>query len=89
MALTEMMLILYVCNGRYTRCADEYPIIIAGDFNLVFFPDMDSCNYKHVNNPDNSDQILDMLIDYYLVDVWRDLKCRRRKMTDQPDWTIS
>ena len=69
--------------------ADELPIIIAGDFNLVLNPDMDSCNYKHVNNPDNRDQVLDMLIDYNLVDVWRDLNAEekqyswRRKMTDQ------
>ena len=41
----------------------ERPVIIAGDFNLVLNPDMDSYNYKHVNNPDARDQVLDMLVD--------------------------
>ena len=69
--------------------ADEYPIIIAGHFNLVLNPDMDSCNYKHAHNPDNRDQVLDMLIDYNLVNVWRYLDAEekqytwRRKMTDE------
>ena len=50
---------------------------------------MDSYNYKHVNNPDARDQFLDMLIDYNLIDVWRDLNMEekqftwRRKITDQ------
>ena len=65
------------------------PVIIPGDFNSVLNPDMDSYNYKHVNKPDARDQILDMLIDYNLIDVWRDLNMEekqftwRRKITDQ------
>ena len=60
---------------------DEHPAIIAGDFNLVLNPDMDSYNYKHVNNPDNRDQMLDILIDYNLVDVWRDLNLEEKQYT--------
>ena len=55
------------------EAAAERPVIIAGNFNLILNPDMDSFNYKHVNNPDASDQVLHMLVDYNLIDVWRDL----------------
>ena len=50
---------------------------------------MDSFNCKHVNNPDARDQVLDMLVDYNLIDVRRDLNIEekqftwRRKITDQ------
>ena len=37
------------------EAAAERPLIIAGDFHLVLNPDMDSYNYKHVNNPDARD----------------------------------
>ena len=34
----------------------ERSAVIAGYFNLVLNPGMDSYNYKHVNNPDARDQ---------------------------------
>ena len=71
------------------EAAAERPLIIDGDFNLVLNHDMDSYNYKHVNNPDVRDQVLDMLVDYNLIGVWRDLNIEekqftwRRKLTDR------
>lgn len=67
----------------------DIPVIIAGDFNLVLNPEVDSYNYKHVNNPDSREIVLDMLIDYNMVDVWRELNLEdkqftwRRKNTNQ------
>ena len=75
------MTLSFICRSwqTYTLMADiheaaaERPVIIAGNFNLILNPDMDSFNYIDVNNPDARDQVLHILVDYNLIDVWRDL----------------
>ena len=45
--------------------------IMGGDWNLVMEPDKDYYNYKHVNNPQAREQLLENIDVMQLVDVWR------------------
>ena len=49
------------------------PVILGGDFNLVIDPDMDLQDYVNVNNPKAREQVLNMMFEHNLLDVWRDL----------------
>ena len=55
--------------------------IICGDFNLVLNPDLDSYNYKHINNPKAREIILKMMNDYELCDVYRNLHQDTKRYT--------
>ena len=46
--------------------------ILAGDFNLVLNPDMDSYNYVNLNNPNSRDKVIHMMTDHGLIDCWRE-----------------
>jgi hypothetical protein len=39
---------------------NEY-FIICGDFNLVLCPELDYCNYLHVNNPKSREKVLELI----------------------------
>ena len=45
--------------------------LMCGDFNLVLNADLDSCNYKHINNPRARQIVLNMMVDCDLCDVYR------------------
>ena len=51
----------------------ENLVIIAGDFNLVLNPDEDLVNYVNVNNPKAREEVLNIMIEVNLVDVWREV----------------
>jgi hypothetical protein len=36
-------------------------IVIGGDFNLIFDKDLDSMNYKYLNNPNSRQEVMDEL----------------------------
>ena len=43
-----------------------------GDFNLKFLnPEWDCCNYKHVNNPNARQNVIEVIEDIDNVDVYR------------------
>ena len=46
--------------------------IIGGDWNLVLNPDIDTYNYVNVNNPKSHNEVLDIISQLNLVDIWRD-----------------
>jgi exonuclease III len=50
---------------------DNESVLMCGDWNLVLNPSCDTYNYKHVNNPKAREQILSMIEERELVDVWR------------------
>ena len=54
----------------------EMGLIMGGDWNLVLDPNMDYCNYKHVNNPLARDRVGDIIFNLDLTDIWRELNCR-------------
>ena len=45
---------------------------ICGDYNLVLDPNMDSYNYKHVNNPKARDKLLGKIYEKNIVDPFRE-----------------
>ena len=44
---------------------------MCGDFNLVLNPELDCYNYKHVNNPNARQKVIDIIKDNDYVDVFR------------------
>lgn len=60
---------------------NENPVILAGDFNLILNPDIDFINYTNVNNPKARDEVLNMMIEVNLIDVWRELNIEKRQYT--------
>ena len=55
--------------------------IVCGDFNLVLNPDLDSYNYKHINNPRVRQIVLNMMVECDLCDVYRQFNLDRRRFT--------
>ena len=47
-------------------------IIIVGDWNLLLNPKIDGINYKHVNNPKARLEVIKIMNDLNLFDVWRE-----------------
>ena len=45
---------------------------ICGDYNLVLDPNMDSYDYKHVNNPKARDKLLGKIYEKNIVDPFRE-----------------
>ena len=57
-----------------TEMVKEYQnhnIIIVGDWNLVLDPQLDSYNYKHINNPKAKESVENMMLELGLTDIWR------------------
>jgi exonuclease III len=46
-------------------------VLLCGDWNMVLNPKHDSYNYKHINNPKARDEVLSLIEEMELVDVWR------------------
>ena len=55
--------------------------ILAGDFNLIFNQDMDCHNYVNLNNPNARDKVINMLIEYNLIDCWRESHLEEKEFT--------
>lgn len=60
-------------------------VILAGDFNLVLDPSIDSQNYVNVNNPNSREKVIEMMSTYNLLDCWRDINAEQIAFT----WTRS
>ena len=48
-------------------------LVLAGDWNLVLDPTLDYCNYKRQNNVKALEKVEEIIADYCLVDIWREL----------------
>ena len=59
------------------------PVILAGDFNLVLDPNMDSLNYININNPQARNKVLELISDCNMIDIWRELNAEKHSYT----WT--
>ena len=55
--------------------------VIAGDFNLVLNPEIDTKDNVNINNPNVRDHVVEIIIDLNLVDVWRELNLEARQYT--------
>lgn len=58
-------------------------VILAGDFNLVLDPSIDTQNYLNVNNPQARTKVIDIISECGLVDCWRELNAEKLAYT----WT--
>lgn len=56
-------------------------VIICGDFNLVMDPDVDTENYKNVNNPKARSVVRDLLDELDYMDAWRILNEDKKGFT--------
>ena len=56
-------------------------ILIVGDWNLLLDPTIDSRNYKNINNPKARQQVLKMIGELNLYDVWREENGNELKFT--------
>ena len=48
-------------------------MIITGDFNLVQDQELDTYNYRNVNNPKAKEKVIEILEIYNLIDPFREL----------------
>ena len=55
--------------------------VIAGDFNLVLKPEIDTKDCFNIKNPNARGHVVEMIIDLNLVDVWRELNIEARQYT--------
>ena len=55
--------------------------ILVGDFILVIYPEKDYQNYVNINNPKARDFVLEILLEFDLVDCWREGHTKERKYT--------
>ena len=47
-------------------------MLLVGDWNLLLNPEIDGHNYKHLNNPRARQQVLFIMNELNLVDIWRE-----------------
>ena len=55
--------------------------VLGGDWNLVLNSNIDTYNYVNVNNPKARDQVLEIISELNLVDIWRDHNPDFKKFT--------
>ena len=55
--------------------------ILCGDFNMILDPGIDCSNYKHINNPNARNEVLNMVQELNLCDVFRNLHPHIRRYT--------
>ena len=56
-------------------------VIMAGDFNLILNPEVDFVNYANLKNPKTRDEVLNLMIETNLIDVWRELNLEKKQFT--------
>ena len=55
--------------------------ILCGDFNIVMDKEMDTCNYRNINNPQASKAVLEIVSEHELTDIYRHLNPTIRRFT--------
>ena len=55
--------------------------ILCGDFNVALNPELDTSNYRHINNPKARQAILDIMSENDLSDVYRELHPSTKRYT--------
>ena len=60
---------------------NENMVIMTGDFNLILNPDVDFVNYANLNNPKARNEVLNLMIETNLIDVWRELNLEKKQFT--------
>ena len=55
--------------------------IITGDWNLVLNQNLDTWNYKTINNPNSTNKVKQYIKKYDLIDIWRDINNDKKNFT--------
>ncbi|GFR68647.1 tyrosyl-DNA phosphodiesterase 2 [Elysia marginata] len=58
-------------NSKVKELNNEH-IMLTGDWNILFNPQIDGKNYKHDNNPKAREALRKMMSELKLADVWRE-----------------
>ena len=56
-------------------------IIMGGDWNLVLDPNLDYHNYKNVNNIKAKDKVVEIMDEFNLCDIWREINPEMLRFT--------
>ena len=73
--------VFYQQVGDMMSTYEDTLFILAGDFNLILNQDMDSQNYVNLNNPNARDKVINMKIEYNLMDCWRESHLENKEFT--------
>jgi len=67
-------------NDRMVKYENDL-FILAGDFNLILNPDIDSFNYVNINNPNAREQLMNLMLSKNLIDCWRENHIENKEYT--------
>ena len=68
-----------ICNE--IRGSSNVPIILAGDFNVSISQSLDTENYARSNNPRNREELIRLMSDLSVLDIFRERNPETRKFT--------
>ena len=71
----------YTHIQQYVSEIGNENVIFCGDWNLILNPELDSENYKHINNPRARDEIIKIIDENGYIDVWRVQNENKKKFT--------
>ena len=73
--------IFYEGLSDIIRELQNQDIILVGDFNLVLDPEKDYFNYLHINNPKARNKVLELIENYNLTDIFREIYPEEKRYT--------
>ena len=68
-------------NELESSDGDTYNVVICGDWNLVIDPNIDTENYKSINNPNARSEVLQFIEGMDYIDAWRIMNEEKRGFT--------
>ena len=79
----EVKFSIYLNRRVFVRERLGNPVILAGEFNLIFDTSVDTLCYRNVNNPQVRNKVIEVITDCGLIDCWRELNAEKLSFT----WT--
>ena len=73
--------IFYEGLSDIIRELQNQDIILVGDFNLVLDPEKDYFNCLHINNPKARNKVLELIENYNLTDIFREIYPEEKRYT--------
>lgn len=73
----------FVNIGEILEISTQDYIIVCGDLNLALNQNLDTLNYRHINNPRSKEKLVDIMNNHDLIDIFRFLNPTTKKYTWQ------
>ena len=73
----EVKFSIYFNRRVFVRERLGNPVILAGEFNLIFDTSVDTLCYRNVNNPQVRNKVIEVITDCGLIDCWRELNAKK------------